>query len=89
VQVLDYRRQLAQHLKSLTSGTKHNLNYFNPRCLLLIGNGKLELEDDAKRESFEIFRSGVNGVEILTFDELFRKVLALANLFNLVQKSPD
>ena len=91
VQVLDYRRQLTLDLESVrrASDTKQTLAYFNPRCLLLIGNGEVELSDSKKRESFEIFRGGVRDVEILTFDELFRKIGALATLFNLVyQPSP-
>jgi hypothetical protein len=86
VQLLDYRRQLAQDLESVKRGTGHELRYFNPRCLLLAGNGQAELGDPKKRESFEVFRSGLKDVEILTYDELFRKIAALARLFNLVQR---
>ena len=90
VQVLDYRRQLTLDLESVrrASGAEQKLAYFNPRCLLLIGNGEAELSDSKKRESFEIFRGGVRDVEILTFDELFRKIGALATLFNLAYQPP-
>jgi len=89
VQVLDYRRQLTLDLESVTRTGEQRLDYFNPRCLLLIGNGEAELSDAKKRESFEIFRGGVRNVEILTFDELFRKIGALATLFNLVYQPAE
>jgi hypothetical protein len=34
-----------------------------------------------------LFRGSLNGIEIVTFDEFFRKVENLAKLFNLVRKS--
>jgi hypothetical protein len=87
VQISDYRRQLARDLDSINREARHDLTYFNPRCLLVIGNGRSELNDDKKRKSFEVFRSGLRDVEVLTFDELFRKISTLAQLFNLVQES--
>jgi hypothetical protein len=42
--------------------------------LLLIGNGETELADSKKRDSFELFRSGLHDIEVITFDELFRKI---------------
>jgi hypothetical protein len=86
VQLLDCRRGLLQDLDSLNRNSKTDLTFFRPRSLLLIGNGEAELTDQKKRESFELFRSELNNVEILTFDELFRKIEALAKLFNLVRK---
>ena len=87
VQVLDYRRQLGHDLDSINRNSRQDLRFFNPRCLLIVGNGGAELDEEKKRKSFEVFRSGLRDVEILTFDEMFRKVSALARLFNLVEKS--
>jgi hypothetical protein len=36
-----------------------------------------------KRKSFELFRTNLKNVEIVTFDELFKKAETLATLFNL------
>jgi hypothetical protein len=55
--------------------------------LVLIGDGERELEDPKKRASFELFRGSLKSVEIVTFDELFKKVEILANLFSLERKS--
>lgn len=86
VQILDYRRQLGHDLDSINRNSQKDLRFFNPRCLVIVGNRDAELKDEKKRRSFEVFRSGLREVEILTFDEMFRKVSALARLFNLVEK---
>jgi hypothetical protein len=82
VQVLAYRSELIRNLQSLTEGTPHSLKAFNPRCVLVIGNAEVQLKDEDERRSFELFRASVE-VEIVTYDELFRKVEILAELFGL------
>jgi hypothetical protein len=82
VQVLDYRDKLGRNLDAITQGEPGRLNAFRPRCVLVVGNSKAELVDEAKKRSFELFRSNC-GVEIVTYDELFRKVEILAELFDI------
>jgi hypothetical protein len=89
VQALDYRRQLILDLNNLNRDSKQNITHFRSKSLLLIGNGDAELTDQKKRESFELFRGQLPDVEVLTFDELFRKIEALAKLFNLVRQPPE
>jgi putative restriction endonuclease len=45
-----------------------------------------EGHNDLKRRSFELFRTNLSGVEIITYDELFKKIEVLATLFNLIRK---
>ena len=85
VQVLDYRRELVKTVGGLTQHTDYDLDSFNPRCVIIVGNGQAELLDDTRRKSFELFRSSQKDVEIVTYDELFRKVEILARLFSLVR----
>lgn len=87
VQVLDYRRELARNIKQITEGTPHEIKVFNPRCIVILGNADEELKDDVKRKSFELYRTNMRDVEIVTYDELFRKAETLATLFNLVRKT--
>ena len=87
VQVLDYRRELSLHLKQITEGTSHHINAFNPRCIVVVGNAEKEITDDIKKKSFELYRTNLKDVEIVTYDELFRKAETLATLFNLVRRS--
>ena len=86
VQVADYRRSLSRDLDTLIRDGKYNLAAFNPKAVVIIGNSS-ELDDDKKIRSFQLFRSGLSDVEIVTFDELFLKIERFASLFNLVRKS--
>ena len=43
-----------------------------PRKILIIGNTE-QLTERSMRENFELFRMGQNGVEILTFDEVYER----------------
>jgi Shedu protein SduA, C-terminal len=83
IQVLNYRHELRQNLQKLTEGTGIQLSAFNPRCAVVIGNAEVELTDDAARRSFELYRASLREVEVITYDELFRKVEILAELFGL------
>jgi len=85
MQVLDYRRSLSKNLSALVQGTNYKLSAFAPKCVVIIGNGSVELDTDAKREAFEMFRSNSRDVEIVTYDELFRKLEVLASLFSLTR----
>jgi hypothetical protein len=86
IQVLEYRIKLNDNLKNILDGTKHDISAFNPKCAIIVGNGKLQLDDETKRRSFELFRCNLKDVEAVTYDELFRKVEILASLFKLVRK---
>lgn len=85
VQVADYRRSFSRDLDALIRGKNYNLEAFNPKAVVIVGNSS-ELDNENKRGSFELFRSGLSNVEIVTFDELFLKIERLASLFNLVRK---
>jgi Domain of unknown function (DUF4263) len=86
VQVADYRRSLNRDRDTLIRDRKYDLAAFNPKAVVIIGNSS-ELDKDEKIRSFELFRSGLSNVEIVTFDELFLKIERLASLFNLIRKT--
>jgi hypothetical protein len=88
MQALDYRRTLVAKLGSLLDGTEHKLKAVAPRCVVLAGHGKAELSSEAKRTAFELFRGNSRDVEIVTYDELFRKLDVLAQLFSLSHVTP-
>jgi hypothetical protein len=88
MQTLDYRRTLIANLASIGEGTGHKLKAFAPKCVVVIGNGVLELDAEPKRTAFELFRSNSKDVEIITYDELFRKLGVLAHLFSLTHTPP-
>ena len=86
IQVLDYRRELSKNIHHITSGTDKKIDIFNPRCVVIAGNASTELDTELKRKSFELFRTSLKDVEIVTYDELFKKAETLATLLNLVWK---
>lgn len=87
VQVSDYCQTFRENIQALTKELGRPLTAFNPKRVVLIGDRERELDDPKKRASFELFRGALNGIEIVTFDELFKKVESLAKLFSLVRKS--
>jgi|SRR5215211_1260724 len=84
VQVNDYCHSLRENVL-LKRGAGVELNTFNPRRVVIIGNYETELTDSRRKASFELFRTSLAGVDIITFDEFFRKLEHLAKLFNLVR----
>ena len=50
--------------------------------MLVVGNAESQLSSTERRKSFELFRAS-SDVEIVTYDELFRKVEILGQLFGL------
>lgn len=87
VQALDYKRELSRNIKNTHKGTSHEMEIFNPRCVIVIGDSSEELDSDIKRKSFELFRASLKDIEIITYDELFKKAETLATLFNLIRKA--
>jgi Shedu protein SduA, C-terminal len=88
MQALDYRRTLVTQLDSLLGGTEHRIKTVAPRCVVIVGNGKLELNSEPMRTAFELFRRNSRDVEIVTYDELFKKLDVLAQLFSLSHVTP-
>ena len=51
---------------------------FNPNCILIIGN-TIQLDNPDKISNFELLRSNLKDVVIITFDELQTKIENLIN----------
>lgn len=83
VQALDYRRELSRNIQSLLKDTDKKIELFNPRCVVVAGDAANELDTEVKRRSFELYRASLKDLEIVTYDELFKKAEVLATLFNL------
>lgn len=86
IQISDYKSSLMQNLFAITKEFGKELTAFNPRCLIVAGNAEKELDNEAKKRSFELYRSSLQSIEIITYDELFRKIEVLATLFNLIKR---
>ncbi|WP_146442957.1 Shedu immune nuclease family protein [Vibrio kanaloae] len=73
IQVLNYREQLLKNYYALNSESDDSFSVFSPKCLLLAGSFDGEFSNDIQMKSFELFRNNISNVEVITFDELFKK----------------
>jgi len=87
-QVLSYRLDLPRQLEKRGQRVPEGLSAINPRCVVIAGNAAAELKSQEQRASFELARGAFKDVELITYDELFRKVETLAGLFSLA-KGPE
>lgn len=63
----------------LKTFAEHNGNQMdNPRCILIIG---ITPDDEDQRRSFELYRHSLNSIEIVTFDELFKRIELILEIF--------
>jgi len=78
-QVARYKDTFLQNYGNLRVETDEPFRLADPRCLVVIGK-TCQLDAEGKKQSFEYFRRSLRGTEIITFDELFRKVEVLLDL---------
>lgn len=86
MQLCEYKASLLYNIQQLGSESDTRFSAFDPKCLLIVGmvSGCEDASDESKtrerRKSFELFRNQLNGVQVVTFDELFDKVELLINV---------
>lgn len=85
IQVADYRNTLVKEMANKL-GSNLEITTFRPKCIVIAGNTE-QLDSERKKRSFQLLRTSLSGIEIVTYDELFKKIEDLASLFNLVRKS--
>lgn len=88
-QALKYKHKVLRHYAGLMVDAEENEKFeaFNPKGVLIIGNYEKEINELVKKEAFELFRDNLSNIEVITFDELFKKVdLLLEILENKVEK---
>lgn len=85
-QVLDQRQNLLNDFHALRSRADHQdrFNSFNSRCLIIVGNIR-DLPPGGEK-SFELFRSNLHGVEVITFDEVLQKIESFTSLIKKTKK---
>lgn len=79
-QLLVDRLSLIQEYESLTRNGEPQFRTFSPRSVLVIGNAGQQLTARGKRQSFELYRGNLRGVDIITFDELQKKISLVIEL---------
>jgi hypothetical protein len=76
-QGLSYRLSLLNDLHSLLSNTP-GLAVHNPSVYVIIGDTEQESLSGERRRSFELFRTALKDVVVMTYDELFGCIANLA-----------
>jgi hypothetical protein len=79
-QLLSSRNYLVQDYNSLVNNSQEHFDVFSPHCILIAGNASEELCDSNKKRCFELQRYNSQGVQIVTYDEIFEKIETLINL---------
>jgi len=78
VQVIDQKTNFMKQHDNLTKGS--SVQSLNSKCVVIVGRLS-DLEIDAKKRSFELFRMSNKDVEIITFDEVEKKMQTVLELF--------
>ena len=79
-QLLTDRLSLIQEYDSLTRDGDRQFKTFSPRSVLVIGNAGRQLGTRTRRQSFELYRGNLRDVDIVTFDELQKKISLVIEL---------
>jgi hypothetical protein len=79
-QVLQQRSALARNVLQLREDIDEQLEADMPRCIVLAGNVSQQLNERAKRRSFERIRENLHGVQVIGFDELFERAAGVLRL---------
>ena len=78
-QVLRYRQKLMTHWHSVMS-EERGVIVGEPRCLVIAGNSS-ELNNKEKKNSFDLQRTRIEGVTVITYDEMFDRLGNLMAVF--------
>lgn len=79
-QVLTYKDELQKSFYHLSHESGEQYHSFNPPCLVIIGYFMNESMSAEGKRSFELFRTELKNVEVITYDELFEKIRLLLSL---------
>jgi hypothetical protein len=87
-QMLAYKDSIQKEFYVLSNKSGTRFCSFNSRCALVVGDTK-SLDDKDKKASFELFRTELKDVDIITFDELFAKTELLLQLLQGSENTPE
>ncbi len=79
-QLLGYKDQFQKNYYALSNNSNLNFSLISPNTYLIIGNQ--EILNKEQKECFENYRKNLNGITIITFDELFEKAFFILTMMN-------
>jgi Domain of unknown function (DUF4263) len=77
IQALSYKDRLSVEYLSIQHNSTETFHAFNPQCLVIAGNYGEELKTKQQRRSFELYRTSLKDVQVVTYDEMFVKLESL------------
>lgn len=84
-QVMDQRMHLNHDIHQLVrSSRQYDLQAHSVQCVVVAGK---DLTDEDKQKSFELFRTSLNSVSVLTFDELLARLREIDRVLTEEKKS--
>ena len=83
-QVLNYRDKLTKEYYSLCHQSSEPFEVLSPKCVVIIG--KMASLTPGQVAAFENFRNSLSNVLILTFDELYQRIV---DLIAVLSESPN
>lgn len=83
LQISNYKDSFTKDYHRLNSESEKNFYAFNPQCMIIAGTWETEIIDPIQRKSFELFRNGLKDIQLITYDELFRKIQILIELLEV------
>jgi hypothetical protein len=72
-QVLNYRDHLVKSYYQLSDCADNSFNAFSPKCVVVIGK-MADLANRGMISAFENYRNSLNGITVITYDELLQKI---------------
>jgi len=81
IQILNYKNELSKDYYQLKAKEKESFYTFNPECLIIAGRTD-QLDSEEKIESFELFRTSLSNIRIITYDELFENINQFVKEYN-------
>lgn len=79
-QLHSYRDSIMRESADLLSKTPKDLRIYYPKCVLIIGNFKKEMDTATKIMAFENFRSQQVNMDIITFDEVLERISGIVQI---------
>lgn len=74
-QVLNYRDKLTKEYYALCHQSSKPFEVMSPKCVVIIG--KISSMTTGEVSAFENFRNSLSNISILTFDELYQRIMDL------------
>lgn len=80
LQISNYKDSFVKDYYRVNVESEETFYAFNPQCMVIAGTWETEITNLTHRKTFELFRNGLKDVQLITYDELFRKIEILIDL---------